>query len=288
MFKKSLVVVTALSLVLGGTAIYVPDSTQMVYAAAQTDVTYAKSAVDFYKANKFKESIAAADKAINLNALNADAYYYKGLSNAKLKNTLEAKANYEKAAFANPDKYYKLVMAMKMNEATNELSNVVYGIKFTVADDWYYYDMPGFDDVKEVSKTLKKTTKKADFEAAISGGVTIASVYKEDEEGSSSLMAMVEPVYMNKNIKTVDDYIKILSDLLKEGEGFSEITGVETGEINGVPYKAFAVIYSFDGVEITQYYYISLKDKYARVFILTPENDEDLDILETMLKSVKS
>lgn len=293
MLKKVLIATTVLSLGLGGSIIQGIVEPQHVYAAAKvTDSSLVKSGNDLYKKAKYNEAIAAADKALALNSANGDAYYLKGLSYAKLKKPFESKANYEKAAFANPTKYYPLVMSMKLNEKTGELSNTVFGLKITPAADWYYFDAAGIEEVTDISKTLNANKKmsQSEVEIAISGGWAMVSIHKEDPsvvEGSSSLMAMIEPVYMDKTIKTVDDYIKIIGDGLKEAEGFKSITAVEKGTINKAEFKSFAVIYEFDGIEVVQYYYFNLKDKFIKVFVLTPTSDEDLDVLEQMLRTVK-
>lgn len=289
--KKVLIATTVLSLGLGSAGIYGLVEPSHVYAAA-TDSSLVKKGNDLYKKAKYNEAIAAADKALALNSANGDAYYLKGLSYAKLKKAFEAKVNYEKAAFANPTKYYPLVMSMKMNDKTGELSNVAFALKITPAADWYYFDAAGIEDVTAVSKTLNANKKmsQAAVETAISGGWTMVSIHKEDPstvEGSSSLIAMIEPVYMDKTIKTIDDYIKLISTELKKAEGFDSITAVEKGAINGNEFKSFAVVYNFDGTEVVQYYYLTLKDKFVKVFILTPTSDEDLDVLEEMLLTVK-
>lgn len=293
MFKKLLIVIMVLSLVIGGTGLHKLDSSNCAYAATQlTDSGYLKEGNGFYSKAKYKEAIASADKAIALNSANADAYYLKGQSYAKLKKVFESKVNYEKAAFTNPKKYYKLVLGMKLNDKTGELSNAVFGLKVTPTDNWYYYDEPGLEYVTEVSKILNsnKKMKQAEVEQLITGGYTVFSVYKEDpdiDEGSSSLSIMLEPLYMNPSIKTVNDYIKILTKELKETENFKEVTSVEEGKLNGVPVKGFAVTYDYDGIEFTQYYYVMTQDKYAKIIILTPLNDEELKELQKIMRTIK-
>ncbi len=293
MLKKLLISVTALSLMLGGTTFYTMDNSNHAYAATQlTDSAYLKEGNAFYKKAKYKEAIASADKALALNSANADAYYLKGQSYAKLKKVVESKANYEKAAFANPKKYYNSVLGMKLNSKTGELSNAVFGLKVTPTADWFYYDAPGLEDVTEISKILNsnKKMKQAEVEATISGGCTVFSVYKEDpsiNEGSSSLSIMLEPLYMDPSIKTADDYIKLLVNGFKETENFKEVSAIENGKLNGVAVKGFAVTYDFDGTEISQYYYVLNQDKYAKIIILTPVNDDELKELQVMLRTIK-
>lgn len=294
MLKKLLIAVTALSVIMGGATVYTTDSTNVVYAATQSkDSDHVKAGNEFYKAAKYNEAIASADKALALNSANADAYYLKGLSYAKLKKNFEAKSNYEKAAFANPQKYYKSIMGMKLNDNTGELSNAIFGLKVTPTEDWFYYDEAGLEEVSEVSTALNANKKmsQAQVESTIAGGYTIFSVYKNnpdlDDASSSNMMIMIEPLYMDSAVKTVDDYIKVLVNLLKDSENFKSVTSVGTTKLNGVDFKSFSVTYNFDGTEISQYYYVSSKDKYAKIIVLTPTNDKELKELKVMLNTIK-
>lgn len=293
MLKKIMVSVTAVSMLFGGTGFHSMEHSTLSYAATQqTDSTYVTTGNAYYKKAKYKEAIASADKALALNSANADAYYLKGQAYAKLKKKVESKANYEKAAFANPKKYYNSVLGMQLNNKTGELSNATFGIKVTPTEDWYYYDTPGLEEVTEVSKILNanKKMKQAEVDATIAGAYSLCAVYKEDPskvEGSSNLMIMLEPLYMDPAVKTVDDYIQILVNGFKEAEDFKEITSVESGKLNGVTVKGFAVTYDFDGIEISQYYYIMSQDQYAKVIVLTPVNDEELEELQVILRTIK-
>lgn len=157
------------------------------------------------------------------------------------------------------------------------------GITFTKPSGWRYLTEA------ELSETMNSGAEILDqesFEQALS---SMASVYDmmvmDDTTGNNIIVSYENLTLSNSASITVEAYIAAVEQQLKAQSGFG-LTPVDktTVTLSGISYYRAGYTISYNGVEMSQYYYVRKLDKYMNGIIVTVVDGTPITTIEAMFQ----